>query len=330
MDWVPGVSQAKSSWQLMCGDKQGALKTQENFTKQCPGVSQVRSLLEISLCKDGVQRAKETQRAQLGMLNGLADGLPAVGHVKGGLHYLVGDKSGGDKAMKAASHTTGVVAGGTLGLVVAGPAGAVAGGIAGGLAVDSVATGIESKVKGQFVPTGHIAGVSKIVSKAQNKENISGDVFDVVGSIVMDGMLGQSAGNSIAADAVPLELGSDVATADGLVLEGSNKQSKSQKSRKAPIFTSGGAWVPIQRPGYKIQHIPIDNIVDERLSEYDEDEVQNIVDTMLLRKPLPPLEASRVDDGPEWRIEQGLRQGLHLIEAARRLGFSHVPVVQYV
>ena len=41
-DWIPGVSQLKSGFQLLCGDTKGAAKTQENFFRQCPGVSQVR------------------------------------------------------------------------------------------------------------------------------------------------------------------------------------------------------------------------------------------------------------------------------------------------
>jgi hypothetical protein len=40
-DWIPGISQLKSGFQLLCLDPAGALKTQENFVKQCPGVSQV-------------------------------------------------------------------------------------------------------------------------------------------------------------------------------------------------------------------------------------------------------------------------------------------------
>lgn len=40
-DWIPGISQAKSLFQLICLDTEGAAKTQENFIRQCPVVSQV-------------------------------------------------------------------------------------------------------------------------------------------------------------------------------------------------------------------------------------------------------------------------------------------------
>ena len=41
VDWIPGVSQIKSVVQLAFGDAEGAAKTQENFFRQCPVVSQV-------------------------------------------------------------------------------------------------------------------------------------------------------------------------------------------------------------------------------------------------------------------------------------------------
>jgi hypothetical protein len=41
-DWIPGISQLKSGFQLLCLDPKGALETQKKFVKQCPVVSQVR------------------------------------------------------------------------------------------------------------------------------------------------------------------------------------------------------------------------------------------------------------------------------------------------
>jgi hypothetical protein len=40
-DWIPGISQLKSGFQLICGDVKGAKKTQKHFVRQCPVVSQV-------------------------------------------------------------------------------------------------------------------------------------------------------------------------------------------------------------------------------------------------------------------------------------------------
>ena len=85
-------------------------------------------------------------------------GVPGVGHIKGGIHYACGDTDGGDKAMKAASRTIGVVGGGAVG-ILGGPAGMVAGGIAGGAAMDGIITGSESLVKGEYTPSGITTGL---------------------------------------------------------------------------------------------------------------------------------------------------------------------------
>ena len=42
-DWIPGISQLKSGFQLIWGDVEGAAETQKNFLKQCPIVSQVNN-----------------------------------------------------------------------------------------------------------------------------------------------------------------------------------------------------------------------------------------------------------------------------------------------
>ena len=41
-DSIPVVSQTKSIVQAISGDTEGAARTQENFLKRCPVVSQVR------------------------------------------------------------------------------------------------------------------------------------------------------------------------------------------------------------------------------------------------------------------------------------------------
>ena len=43
-------------------------------------------------------------------MEGLADGIPVVGHVKGIVHYATGDQTKGDNCMKAASKSTLVLA----------------------------------------------------------------------------------------------------------------------------------------------------------------------------------------------------------------------------
>ena len=42
VDYIPFVSQVKSAVQAICGDTEGARKTQDNFTKSFPVISQLR------------------------------------------------------------------------------------------------------------------------------------------------------------------------------------------------------------------------------------------------------------------------------------------------
>ena len=65
-------------------------------------------------------------------MSDLADGIPVVGHAKGGIHYICGDEEGGEKAMISATRTTVVAGSGVVGTFVAGPVGAVAFGMHGG------------------------------------------------------------------------------------------------------------------------------------------------------------------------------------------------------
>merc|ERR1711971_1410046 len=61
----------------------------------------------------------ETGKAAIGLL----DGTPVVGHLKGAIHYAVGDTEGGDQVMRSASRTIGVIGGGVVGIATGGPAG---------------------------------------------------------------------------------------------------------------------------------------------------------------------------------------------------------------
>ena len=194
MDSFPILSQCKSAVQAICGDTEGARKTQENFLKTCPVVSQGTSAVQAMM--GDTEGAKETQLQFVEFLSDTADAVPGVGHVKGGIHYACGDTEGGNKAMKSSSRTTGVIGGGVLGFVAGGPAGAAAGGVAGGLAMDSLTTGIDSVAHdGEFRPSGTIAAIDNIVQG--KSESVSGAVFDVVVGTVMDGMTGIAAGEQV-------------------------------------------------------------------------------------------------------------------------------------
>ncbi len=90
---------------MVTGDTKGAARTQSNFVKSCPVVSQVT--WAVHKLEGDDKAAEATNEAFLNTMSGVADGLPVVGHVKGALHYACGDVDGGNKAMLSASRTVG-------------------------------------------------------------------------------------------------------------------------------------------------------------------------------------------------------------------------------
>ena len=131
---VPVVSQVKSLGQVASGNAEGARITQEEFSKLCPVISQTRSLVH-SLSGDQKQ-ARQVQKEFGKNLNVAVDSVPVIGHIKGGVHYALGDSDGGSTAIKRATKPIGIIVGGATGLVVGGITGAVEGAEIGGKAVD--------------------------------------------------------------------------------------------------------------------------------------------------------------------------------------------------
>ena len=191
-DSIPVVSQTKSAVQCVWGDEEGARETQENFLNTCPVVSQGKSAYEWWYGDS--EAARETQLKFVRGASNFADGIPGVGHAKGAVHYTLGDKESGDRSMKAASRTTGVIGGGVIGGLTLGPAGAVFGGIAGGATVDSMTTGIESAIENEYRPSGQVAAIGKMVKG----EASVGEVFDSATGVLCDGVAGYSAGQTAA------------------------------------------------------------------------------------------------------------------------------------
>lgn len=180
-DWIPGISQLKSGFQLICGDIEGAFETQANFLRQCPIVSQVTS--GVQLLAGDTYGAIETQKQCLGTISRVADGVPAVGHVKGLVHYAVGDDEGGNQAMRSATRTTAVLAAGTVGLAV-GPVGAVVAGVEAGALMDIAYT------YGTNKPQGYVAAIKNVI-----KNPNAGGIFDAAVMPVGDAMTGMAGYN---------------------------------------------------------------------------------------------------------------------------------------
>jgi hypothetical protein len=120
-----------------------------------------------------------------GAANAVADSTPVIGHVKGGIHYLSGDKEAGDHAMKSASRSTAVIGGGVAGTLVAGPAGGVAGAMAGGSAADAATTGIEYQLTGEYKPQGVVKAAEGI-----KEGNVVRGTGELGVTLVMDGLSG--------------------------------------------------------------------------------------------------------------------------------------------
>ncbi|CAF1157176.1 unnamed protein product [Didymodactylos carnosus] len=180
-DWIPGISQVKSLFQVACGDLKGAAKTQDNFIKQCPGVSQVTSV--VQLVTGDADGALETQKQCLGTLSRVADGVPVVGHAKGLIHYAAGDTQGGHRAMRSSTRTCAVMGAGAAGFVAGGPVGAVGLGVAAGAGMDSIYTVATD------TPQGYVAAVKNVVENPS-----AGGLFDMALMPVGDGMTGMAGG----------------------------------------------------------------------------------------------------------------------------------------
>ncbi len=127
--------------------------------------------------------------------SGVLNGVPLVGHLKGAAHYAAGDREGGDEAMRQASRTVGVVAGGVAAMA-GGPAMMVAGGIAGGAVMDALTTGVESAIKEEFVPCGYVRAIDNVI-KARDGQSVVEGVVEGITTPIMDGLVGRAAAGTI-------------------------------------------------------------------------------------------------------------------------------------
>lgn len=139
-----------------------------------------------------VDGAIDTQKKCGKALLRTADGIPVLGHAKGAIHYVCGDKEGGDKAMMSATRTTSVMGAGAAGFLVGGPVGAIAGGVAGGAAFDTTVTVVDSVVNDEYRPSGYYAAIGNIVDNPN-----AGDIFDTCFIPVGDGLAGYSGGRLV-------------------------------------------------------------------------------------------------------------------------------------
>jgi len=107
-------------------------------------------------------------------MKSFADGFPVVSHVKGVVHYAIGNTEKGNNCMKSASRTTAVLAGGAVVALTGGIVLAVAGGvIIARVASNVVTTGIESAAYCQYKLAGTIAAVTQAVGNGKKGKKYS-------------------------------------------------------------------------------------------------------------------------------------------------------------
>lgn len=134
-------------------DRRRRRSRQENTRKLFESGDDIKSLVEVAPGNDEAARRPQ-QIFSWDTVEEVADNTHIVGHIKGGIHYALGDLEHGDKSMKRASVASATAIGGFSG----GPAGAVAA----YAAANGAITGIDSAVSGQYKPHGVIDYFSHI------------------------------------------------------------------------------------------------------------------------------------------------------------------------
>eukprot|EP00918_Siedleckia_nematoides_P022843 GHVU01049170.1.p1 GENE.GHVU01049170.1~~GHVU01049170.1.p1 ORF type:complete len:193 (+),score=11.48 GHVU01049170.1:266-844(+) len=188
MDSVPVLSQLRSLYQYVRGDQPGALETQIGFSRKCMVVSQIRSAVEWM--KGDAETARETQVLFCKVWIATLDGSPGIGHLKGAVHYGMGDKESGDRSILLASRTCGVAGGGIVGALLAGPLGAALGGLTFGVIMDSFAVACQLL----FNQKEEYQGLFGSVRGFQEGALTPGSEFDSAALVVIDSAIGLGAG----------------------------------------------------------------------------------------------------------------------------------------
>ena len=188
-DSIPVISQTKSIFQVITGDIEGAGQTQKNFAGTGRIASQITSFIHVA--RGDYEAARKTQiKFEKGM-ESLADSIPVAGHIKGIIHYALGENEKGDAAMKSASGTALTAAAGAAGFIAGGPVGGAAAAVAASQAYDGLVTGVDTAVNGDREdgrPRYH--GSWDTFDKIGRGEASSGDVFDLATGVGFDALGG--------------------------------------------------------------------------------------------------------------------------------------------
>lgn len=189
IDSLPVISQVKSLVQVMSGDVDGARHTAENFAETGIIASQMTSLIHVM--NGDEEAARETQQKFGKNMESFADSMPVVGHIKGSIHHIVGQKEKGNSAFKSASGSFLTIPAAVAGTLVAGPAGGAAAAVVASQAYDGIVTGIDTAVNGQREDgRPRYYGSWDTWDKMGRGETTSGDEFDLLAGIGFDALGG--------------------------------------------------------------------------------------------------------------------------------------------
>lgn len=184
----------------VCGDKASAEKlavSAGNAWKEYTETNLLATPIKgIVLDSQGKrEESKQLEEKYLNSMSSFADAIPVVGHVKGCVHYAMGDTDAGNKSMEASTRTTAVlgagIATGGLGGGLALGAGV---GVGTGVAYDGTATLIDGAVNGDKAS---LHGTMKLAEpEKMNPNEFVGGVMGIVGD-AMTGASGASMGKSL-------------------------------------------------------------------------------------------------------------------------------------
>lgn len=113
VDAVAVLSQFKSFWEWANGKSHCAKRTQENFVRKAPIISQITSAVQA--ISGDMEAARQTQITFLKHLEEQIDGTPILGHVKAAVHCAIGQLEKCKEVSLAATRPVFVIAGGAAG-----------------------------------------------------------------------------------------------------------------------------------------------------------------------------------------------------------------------
>lgn len=105
-DGLIGISQLKSTTQTLSGDIAGAKHTKRNFMNQMPIVSQVKQIMHYKR-KEDLAAIQTSKQFLFETVEPIFNHAPILGHIKGMMHIMLGEKDRGLDTLRGATTATG-------------------------------------------------------------------------------------------------------------------------------------------------------------------------------------------------------------------------------